>query len=94
MAEIAEYVLAHHEQWDGKGYPKGMKGEEIPVQSRILSILEAFDAMTSDKSYKKALTLDQAVAELEKNSGTQFDPHLVNVFIKKVLTCNYKNVRV
>lgn len=94
MAEIAEYVLAHHEQWDGKGYPKGIKGEEIPVQSRILSILEAFDAMTSDKSYKKALTLDQAVAELEKNSGTQFDPYLVNVFIKKVLTCNYKNVRV
>lgn len=94
MAEIAEYVLAHHEQWDGKGYPKGLKGEEIPLQSRLLFILEAYDAMTSDKSYKQPLSVSEAVSELEKNSGIQFDPRLVEIFIKKVLTDNYNNDKV
>lgn len=94
MAEIAEYVLAHHEQWDGKGYPKGLKGKEIPLQSRILFILEAYDAMTSDKSYKQPMSISEAVSELKRNSGIQFDPYLVDVFIKKVLTDNFKNDKV
>ncbi|MDD3705943.1 MAG: diguanylate cyclase [Clostridiaceae bacterium] len=85
MAELAEFVLAHHERWDGKGYPKGLKGEEIPLQARIAAVAEAYDAMTGERAYRKALSEKKAVEELEKNSGTQFDPEIVQVFIEKVL---------
>ncbi|WP_461207354.1 HD domain-containing phosphohydrolase [Clostridium sp. DL1XJH146] len=84
MSDIANYTLYHHERWDGKGYPKGLKGEEIPFISRIISIADTFDAMTSDRSYRNALQTDAAIAELQKNSGTQFDPELVDMFIKRV----------
>ena len=84
MSSMAEYVLAHHERWDGTGYPKGLKGEEIPVQARILALADAYDAMTSYRSYKNTLTEEEAMEELQKNSGTQFDPKLVSIFIKKV----------
>lgn len=85
MSEMAEYVLAHHERWDGKGYPKGLKGEEIPLQSRIITIVDAYDAMTSARSYRDALSEEFAREELQKNAGIQFDPKLVKVFIEKVL---------
>ncbi len=85
MSEMAEYVLAHHERWDGLGYPKGLIGEEITLQSRIISIADAYDAMTSERSYRSALREEIAIEELEKNSGTQFDPELLRVFIEKVL---------
>jgi diguanylate cyclase (GGDEF)-like protein/PAS domain S-box-containing protein len=85
MSEMAEYVLAHHERWDGKGYPKGLKGEEIPFVSRIITIADAYDAMTSDRSYRGALTKEVAIGELQKNAAIQFDPELVRVFIEKVL---------
>ena len=85
MSEMAEYVLAHHERWDGLGYPKGLKGEEITLQSRIISIADAYDAMTSERSYRSALPEITVREELRKNSGTQFDPELVSVFIEKVL---------
>ncbi|EPY2301692.1 diguanylate cyclase [Clostridium sporogenes] len=85
MLEIAEYVLYHHERWDGKGYPKGLKGEEIPLQSRIITIVDAYDAMTSQRSYRNALPEEIAIEELKINSGTQFDPELVRIFIEKVL---------
>jgi diguanylate cyclase (GGDEF)-like protein/PAS domain S-box-containing protein len=85
MSEMAEYVLAHHERWDGKGYPKGLKGEEITLQSRIISIADSYDAMTSERSYRSALPEKVAREELQKNSGAQFDPELVRVFIEKVL---------
>jgi diguanylate cyclase (GGDEF)-like protein/PAS domain S-box-containing protein len=81
LSEIAEYVLNHHESWNGKGYPKGLSGEEIPLESRILNIADAYDAMISDRSYRKALSAKEALAELQKNAGTQFDPELVKVFI-------------
>lgn len=84
-AGIAEYVLAHHERWDGSGYPKGLKGEEIPLQSRIISIADAYDAMISDRSYRKAQTKEYAVNELMKCAGTQFCPYCVNVFLEKVV---------
>ncbi|RII36059.1 diguanylate cyclase [Clostridium chromiireducens] len=86
MSEIAKYVLSHHEMWNGKGYPKGIKGLDIPIESRIIAIVDAFDAMTSERSYRKALSEEFAIAELRRNSGIQFDPELVNVFIEKVLT--------
>ncbi|MCW6074921.1 diguanylate cyclase [Clostridium sporogenes] len=89
MLEIAEYVLYHHERWDGKGYPKGLKGEEIPLQSRIITIADAYDAMTSQRSYRNALQEETAIEELKINSGTQFDPELVRIFIEKVLNKSF-----
>ena len=85
MSVMAEFVLAHHERWDGKGYPKGLKKEQIPLQSRIISIADAYDAMTSERSYRSALSEEIAMQELQKNAGTQFDPELARVFIEKVL---------
>lgn len=84
MAEIAEYVLAHHERWDGKGYPKGLKGLAIPLPARICAIADAYDAMISVSSYKSSLTVEAALAELRNNAGTQFDPDLVPVFINQI----------
>jgi HD-GYP domain-containing protein (c-di-GMP phosphodiesterase class II) len=75
------YVLHHHERWDGGGYPHGLSGEEIPVEARLLGVADAFDAMTSDRSYRPALSVEQALAELERCAGTQFDPELTETFV-------------
>lgn len=85
MKEIAEYALAHHERWDGQGYPKGLKGEEIPLPARICAIADAYDAMISIRSYKSSLTNEIALAELKNNAGSQFDPQLVHIFINRVV---------
>lgn len=85
MSEIAEYILLHHEMWNGYGYPKGLKGENIPIESRIIAIADAYDAMISERSYRKALSEELAVEELQRNAGIQFDEELVKVFIEKVL---------
>ncbi len=85
LSELSEYVLSHHERWDGKGYPRGLKGEDIPLQSRIIAIADAYDAMRSERSYRKALSKEYAVSELEKGAGTQFNESCVNVFIEKVV---------
>jgi diguanylate cyclase (GGDEF)-like protein/PAS domain S-box-containing protein len=79
---VADLILKHHEWWNGKGYPLGISGEEIPLECRILAIADAYDAMTSDRPYRKAMTHDQAVRELVKCAGTQFDPYLVEKFIE------------
>jgi HD-GYP domain-containing protein (c-di-GMP phosphodiesterase class II) len=89
MSEMAEYVLAHHERWDGGGYPKGLKGEEIPLQARIMAVADTFDAMTSERAYRGALPAEVALDELRRNAGTQFDPELVNLFIEKVMKEEY-----
>jgi len=81
LAPIAEWILKHHEWWNGKGYPQGLKGEEIPLECRILAIADAYDAMTNNRPYRKAMTHHDAVRELKRCSGTQFDPHLVDKFV-------------
>jgi diguanylate cyclase (GGDEF)-like protein/PAS domain S-box-containing protein len=82
---LAEYALSHHEKWDGTGYPKGLKGEETPLYSRIIGICDAFEAMTADRVYRKKLSDEEALRRLKEGSGTQFDPNLVEIFIKYVL---------
>lgn len=82
LADVSPLILYHHERYDGKGYPEGLIGEEIPLGSRIVSLIDAFDAMTSDRPYRRALTKKEAIEEMEKSSGTQFDPRVVQIFLK------------
>lgn len=84
LESVAQGVLTHHERWDGNGYPLGLKGEAIPLIARIVSIADAYDVMTTNKSYKNALTKSQAIEELVKNSGKQFDPDIVEIFVKSL----------
>ena len=79
---LAEYVLSHHERWDGKGYPLGISGEDIPILSRILAVADAYDAMIESRVYRKALSKEEALNEIKKNSGTQFDPTVSSIFIE------------
>ncbi|MBI2843464.1 MAG: diguanylate cyclase [Armatimonadetes bacterium] len=81
---IIPAVLFHHERWDGAGYPDGLVGERIPLIARILAIADAFDAMTSDRPYRKALSVEDAVIELHANAGKQFDPELVEAFVNSI----------
>jgi HD-GYP domain-containing protein (c-di-GMP phosphodiesterase class II) len=80
--KVAEAILYHHERFDGRGYPFGLTGEEIPILSRIILVADAFDAMTSTRSYQPALPVEFAVAEIRKHSGTQFDPQVVAMFLE------------
>ncbi|MCR4403452.1 MAG: diguanylate cyclase [Firmicutes bacterium] len=82
LVPISDWILKHHEWWNGQGYPLGLRGEEIPLECRILSIVDAYDAMTSDRPYRRALTHEQAVRELERCAGTQFDPSLVDRIVQ------------
>ena len=83
---IAEIVLYHHERWDGKGYPSGLQGEEIPLQSRIIMVADAFDAMTEKRPYRRALNKEEAVLQLKKGAWKQFDGNITEAFINKVLS--------
>jgi HD-GYP domain-containing protein (c-di-GMP phosphodiesterase class II) len=74
-------VRHHHERWDGRGYPSGLEGDGIPLGARIILVADAFDAMTSDRPYRRALSREEALAEVERCSGTQFDPEIVRVFL-------------
>ncbi|MBR3697336.1 MAG: HD-GYP domain-containing protein [Clostridia bacterium] len=90
--DIIPIVLHHHERFDGTGYPSNLKGEEIPYLARITSIADSFDAMTSNRPYRTVLSLEQARSEIEKNSGTQFDPKIVKVFLE-VLDYHYDEIQ-
>jgi len=82
LRDIVPLVYYHHENYDGTGYPEGIKGDHIPLGARILAIADAYDAMTSDRPYRKALSQEDAIKELKRCAHTQFDPALVEIFIK------------
>ncbi|MGM0502901.1 MAG: HD-GYP domain-containing protein, partial [Bacillota bacterium] len=84
FAYVAEEILSHHEKWDGSGYPRGLKGSEIPMLARIITIVDAYDVMTNSRSYKDPMSKEEAIAELKHCSGKQFDPQLVPHFIELV----------
>ena len=81
MRTAAEVVRSHHEMFDGSGYPEGLKGKDISLAARVFAVVDAFDAMTTDRPYRAALSLDHAVTEIERMAGTQFDPEVVKVFL-------------
>ena len=81
LEKAAELVLCHHERYNGQGYPNGLKGEDIPVGSRIIAVADAFDTMTTDRAYRSALHVEQAIKELNNCSGGQFCPQAVKAFV-------------
>jgi len=82
LSNISDLILKHHERWDGSGYPLGIKGEDIPLECRVLAIVDAFDAMTNDRPYRKAMSVKEALEEIARNAGTQFDPVLAEKFLQ------------
>jgi len=81
LSTIADLILKHHENWDGSGYPLGLKGSEIPIECRILNLADAYDAMTNDRPYRKAMKTEAALEEIRACAGKQFDPELVDLLI-------------
>jgi HD-GYP domain-containing protein (c-di-GMP phosphodiesterase class II) len=84
LGGAVEIVRAHHERFDGDGYPRGLKGAEIPIGARVVAVVDTYDAIVSTRPYKKAQAKDEAIRELEKNAGTQFDPRIVRAFLEVV----------
>jgi ribonuclease P protein subunit RPR2 len=84
LGEAVQIIRCHHERFDGKGYPGGMAGEEIPLAARIFAVVDSFDAMTSDRPYRGALPIDRAMDELVRGKSTQFDPEVVEMFLALV----------
>lgn len=81
---ISDYVLAHHERWDGAGYPRGLEGEEIPLAARIIAVADSYEAMVAERTYRASVSHEEAVRELRRCAGSQFDPEIVQVFCEKV----------
>ena len=82
LTEARNMAAYHHERWDGKGYPEGLKGEEIPLSARVMAVADVFDALTSTRVYKPAFPVDEALKIIEDGKGTQFDPKCVEVFLE------------
>ena len=80
LGSVRDLILSHHERWDGTGYPRGLRGEEIPLGGRILAVVDAFESMTSGRPYRPACERDEALAELRRQGGQQFDPQVVEAF--------------
>jgi response regulator RpfG family c-di-GMP phosphodiesterase len=84
LEPMLDYVLCHHERWDGRGYPNGLVGEDIPLAGRVVCVADSYDAMRSNRSYRNALSKERAIGELERGAGTQFDPDIVGIFLSLV----------
>lgn len=84
LAPVSEAILAHHEWWDGSGYPRGLKGEDIPLLARIIALVDAYDTMVYGRPYQKVLTKEEALQELKQGASVQFDPHLVELFVEMI----------
>ena len=84
MRHVGLIVRSHHERWDGRGYPDGLAGEAIPLEARIIACCDSWNAMRTDRSYRKALSYEVALAELLANAGHQFDPRIVAAFVKTI----------
>src|SRR6202050_2564499 len=84
LAPVAKLVRASHERWDGSGYPDGLRGEEVPIGARIVTVCDAYEAMTADRVYQSARTPEQALAELRRSAGSQFDPAVVGAVERHV----------
>jgi hypothetical protein len=84
MTKVGLIVRSHHERWDGNGYPDGLAGDEIPLAARIVTCCDSWNAMRTDRAYRRALTHEDAVTELIKNSGTQFDPQVIEAFLRMI----------
>lgn len=84
LVHISDWILKHHEKWDGTGYPFGLIGKEIPIQCRILTIIDSYDAMTNDRPYRKAISKEAAKEEIKRCAGKQFDPYLADIFINSI----------
>ena len=84
LRQIAEEIRHHHERWDGNGYPDGLSRESIPVLSRVIAVVDAFDAMINDRPYRKGMPISKAIEELKSCAGSQFDPYIVSEFIRLV----------
>jgi HD-GYP domain-containing protein (c-di-GMP phosphodiesterase class II) len=84
FALVADEILSHHEHWDGKGYPNGLKGEKIPYLARIISIIDAYDVMTNERPYSRAISVKEALAEIENCAAAQFDPVLAEKFVELI----------
>ncbi|MCH8850137.1 MAG: HD domain-containing protein, partial [Chloroflexi bacterium] len=82
LKDVVDAVSCHHERYDGSGYPRGLRGEEIPLVGRIIAIADAHSAMTLDRPYRKAISGEQVMAELAEGSGSQFDPELLTLFVE------------
>jgi len=84
LVDTIPIIFSHHERYDGQGYPRSISGENIPILGRVICIADAFDAMTTDRPYRKGLSVEQALYELKKHAGTQFDPKLVDIFVEMI----------
>jgi HD-GYP domain-containing protein (c-di-GMP phosphodiesterase class II) len=91
MEKVASIVVAHHENFDGSGYPANLPGAEIPVEARIIAVADLYDAMSSDRPYRKGLALEVVIEEMERVAGTQLDPGLVRLFIDNKIYSYIKN---
>jgi HD-GYP domain-containing protein (c-di-GMP phosphodiesterase class II) len=85
LAPAIPVILFHHEHWDGTGYPRRLLGGDLPIEARIVAIADSYDAMVSTRSYRRAMTRDEAIRELKRQSGYQFDPQLVAIFLDVLL---------
>ncbi len=81
LGDAVHVIRSHHERFDGSGYPRGLRGEEIPLSARIFSVVDAFDAMTSDRPYRRAMSVEEAIRRIVDASGDHFDPEVVEAFL-------------